>query len=428
VNKKKVIMHEPQTLSWLFFDLNSYFASVEQQDHPELRGRPVAVVPSDTDFTSAIAASYEAKAYGVKAGTSVIEARKLCPQIKIVLARHDRYVHYHHRVIEEVIRHVPINKVMSIDECACRLPPRHRNVEEVTKLAQRIKEGIAQNVGPALKCSIGVSSNMFLAKVASDMQKPNGLTILDPLDLPGRLFELSLTDLPGINMRMKERLRRCRIHTIEDFWNISPRHARAAWGSVLGERMWYNLRGYDLPDIQTNTSHIGHSRILDPVMRTPDNARIMARRLTTKAASRLRRKEYFAENFYLSVRTGDTERWSRERRIAPSQDNYTFLQALNELWNDMMLEMRPIRIKKVSIGLYNLRRAEQITLDLFDQSQKQDTEIRKKNETLTAIMDKVNQKYGGNALHLGIPPITTAGYVGTKIAFSRIPENEEFWE
>jgi DNA polymerase-4 len=109
-------MHQQPGLKWLFMDLNSYFASVEQQERPELRGKPVAVVPMMTDSTCAIAASYEAKAYGIKTGTPIYEAKQMCPGLRCVLARHDLYVDYHHRILEEVVKHTPINKVWSIDE------------------------------------------------------------------------------------------------------------------------------------------------------------------------------------------------------------------------------------------------------------------------------------------------------------------------
>jgi DNA polymerase-4 len=108
-------------LHWLFFDLNSYFASVEQQENPALMGRPVAVVPMMTDSTCAIAASYEAKRYGIITGTKIYEAKQMCPDLVCVLARHDVYVDYHHRILEELENHIHISKVCSIDEAACRL-------------------------------------------------------------------------------------------------------------------------------------------------------------------------------------------------------------------------------------------------------------------------------------------------------------------
>lgn len=421
-------MHGPQELSWLFLDLNSYFASVEQQAHPALRGRPVAVVPMDTDHTCAIAASAEAKAYGIKTGTIIRDAKRMCPRLVCVLARHDLYVEYHHRVIDEVIRHVPINKIWSIDELSSRLPPRQRNPDAARAVARRIKDGLRRNVGEYIKCSIGLAPNSFLAKVASDMQKPDGLVALDPRDLPGRLLRLGLTDLPGINTRMAERLRRAQVYSVEDFWNLSPRHARHIWGSVAGERFWYNLRGYDVPDTPTKTSMVGHSRILDPALRAPGPARTVARRLTIKAASRLRRKDFHAAAFALAVRDPHGRRWAAERRLSPAQDNFSFLRALDELWAAMLADLRPSALKKVSVTLYELRRADDITPDLFDRVSPAVQNRIARDEKLSAIMDAINGKYGAESLRLGTTPQTRAGFMGTKIAFSRIPDREEFHE
>ncbi|HOO50458.1 MAG TPA: impB/mucB/samB family protein, partial [Alphaproteobacteria bacterium] len=108
---------------WLFLDLNSYFASVEQQLNPAIHNKPVAVVPLLSDSTCAIAASYEAKRLGIKTGTKIYDAKKLCPDLVCVLAKHDHYVTYHHKILDEIIRHTPIDKVCSIDELSSRLPP-----------------------------------------------------------------------------------------------------------------------------------------------------------------------------------------------------------------------------------------------------------------------------------------------------------------
>lgn len=429
---------KPETqLKWLFLDLNSYFASVEQQENPALRGRPVAVVPMDTDGTCAIAASYEAKAYGVKTGTKIYEAKRMCPGLKCVLAKHDLYVDYHHRVIDEVIRHVPIDKIWSIDELSSRLPQRQRNAAEATAVARRIKDGLRQNVGEAITCSIGLAPNSFLAKVASDMQKPDGLTILEPGALPGRLFDLKLTDLPGINIRMEERLRRAGIRTVEQFWNIAPKHARAIWGSVGGERFWYNLHGYEIPDQATKTSMVGHSRVLDTALRPPDMARQVARRLTIKAASRLRRNEFYATCFALSARTTDGRRWAAEAKLSPVQDNFAFLRALEGMWHGMLWDLKnnspppggdKFLLKKISVTMTGLCRREEITPDLFDTGSEAHQKLQRRNDNLSAVIDGLNSKYGPETVQLGISPKTRAGYVGTKIAFARIPDKAEFRE
>ena len=255
-------MKPTHDVKWLFLDLNSYFASVEQQENPEIRGKPVAVIPSQTDYTCAIAASYEAKAYGIKTGTIIRDAKQMCPNLICVPARHDIYVQYHNRIIEEIIKHTPINKIWSIDELSSRLPPNKRNRTSAEQISHNIKQGLWDNIGSAINCSIGVAPNSLLAKIAGNMQKPNGFTYLPQEELPGRLLDLKLTDITGIGKNMDARLRRARIMSIQDLWNISPKHARKIWGSVQGERMWYWLHGYDFEEPQVERNYmIGHYKL-----------------------------------------------------------------------------------------------------------------------------------------------------------------------
>jgi DNA polymerase-4 len=428
---------EKAGLKWLFLDLNSYFASVEQNERPALRGRPVAVVPMMTDSTCAIAASYEAKAYGIKTGTPIYEAKKMCPQLVCVLARHDAYVDYHHKVLEAADRHIPVNKIWSIDEFDCELMGRQKHPDEARAIARRIKDQIIRDVGPAIKCSIGIAPNTFLAKVATDIQKPDGLTILAPEDLPGRLLELSLTDLPGINVRMEERLRRARITSVEALWRTSPKQARAVWGSVQGERFWYWLHGYDVPYQDTHASMIGHSRVLDPELRVPDKARAMARRLLVKAAYRLRRKGFYAGALSFSVRMVDGRRWEGARRFPAAHDPFTFLSHLDTLWDEMVADEfgsslrhheRRHTFKKVSVILHHLHEQGGITDDLFDTGLTEQRAALTKRERLSSALDLLQQKYQRETVSVGVTPQTLAGHVGTKIAFSRVPDREEFWD
>src|SRR5579859_7553995 len=146
-------------LNWLFVDLNSYFASVEQQDRSELRGVPVGVVPMMADTTCCIAASYEAKAHGVKTGTMVADAKKMCPNIVLVEARHEIYVDYHHRIVEAVENCLPVTAVMSIDEMACRLMGRERPLLAALDLGRKVKATIREKVGPMLRSSVGLATS-----------------------------------------------------------------------------------------------------------------------------------------------------------------------------------------------------------------------------------------------------------------------------
>lgn len=413
-----------QTLEYLFLDLNSYFASVEQHMDPALRGRPVAVLPSMTDATCAIAASYEAKAYGIKTGTKIYEAKQMCPDLVCVPARHDVYVEYHHKVFAEVERHIHVSKICSIDEAACLLMKQDRTPERAAALARQIKRGLAANVSPVIKCSIGLAPNKFLAKLASDMQKPDGLTILQPHQIKDAVCKLSLRDLTGINTNMERRLNYAGVYTVEDFWNVAPKHARRIWGGVGGERFWYKLHGYDVPDIETKKSVIGHSRMLDPNLRIPEQAAQVTRYLTNKAAARLRRYEMYTGSLSLSVKTVEGRRWGADRTLCATQDSFKLLEVLSFLWTRMMDDLRPGLLLKVSISLSRLEEAQKVTPDLFEDY----TPKARVNRNLSEAMDKMNKKHGANTVTVGMAPKTKAGFVGTKIAFNRIPEVEEFKE
>ncbi|HWH41171.1 MAG TPA: DNA polymerase, partial [Usitatibacter sp.] len=153
----------------LLVDFNSYFASVEQQVEPRLRGRPVGVVPMLADTTVCIAASIEAKRFGVKTGTKVGDARQLCPGIEFVIARHEIYIEYHHRAVAVVDSIVPVRAVLSIDEMDCELTGRWREPARALKLARDVKKRLAADIGECLRTSIGIGPNTFIAKTASDM-------------------------------------------------------------------------------------------------------------------------------------------------------------------------------------------------------------------------------------------------------------------
>ena len=428
-------MKKEDGFKWLFLDLNSYFASVEQQENPALRNKPVIVVPTDTDYTCAIAASYEAKAYGVKTGTMVKEAKKMCPNLRIVVARHHAYVEYHNRIIEEVVKHTPIRKIWSIDELSSILPPNKRNKNSAQKLSENIKEGIRTNIGEHIKCSIGFAPNSLLAKIACDIKKPDGLTIISQEDLPEALYDLDLIDLPGIGYNMNKRLRAANINSVQDFCSISPKHARKIWRNVEGERFLYLLHGYDIEKKATNTSVIGHSRVIPPEARDHKKSRDIAKKLLSKAATRLRDKSLFAQKINLSIRSRSGLRCGREKKIPATQNTLIFQRHMLDMWNEIINEIvftegcstDFICIKKISVTLYDLTTEALITNDLFDENISQKKIIRKRNDALITAIDSLRNKYKKDMVSIGPTPQTKTDYLGTKIAFSRIPDQKEFW-
>lgn len=418
-------------LNYLFLDLNSYFASVEQQENPALRGKPIAVVPMETDSTCAIAASYEAKAYGIKTGTKIYHAKRLCPNLIYVPARHDLYVTYHNDIMDELRCHKPIEEVHSIDEAACNLTGPERTPEGAIALAKRIKAGLAKNpkIGPYIKCSIGLAPNCFLAKLATDLQKPDGLVVLKLEDLPERILHLSLTDLPGINTRLEARLMHAGVNTMEDLWNLSPAHARKIWGGVQGERFWYRLRGYNIPKAPTEKRTIGHSRILAPEMRPPQKARVIGRALLLKATKRLRRYGLSAKTLSISTRPLDGPRLETAMAFPATQDSFIFLEAFEEMWSRILKHCHPrTRLKKISVNLFGLEIANTTQMSLFEYLTPRTYQRTQKREQLWSSIDNLNTRFGINTVSLASEHDVGAKYLGTKIAFTRIPETEEFAE
>jgi len=160
--------------------------------------RPIIVVQTLTDSAVAIAASYAAKAFGIKTGTLMRDARQLCPAVIPVQANHRLYTEYHERILKAVDTCLPVENVCSIDEMACKLMGTERQVPAARQLAVKVKQALREQVGECLTCSIGIAPNVFLGKVGSDLQKPDGLVVITKADLPGILLGLQLQDIYGI--------------------------------------------------------------------------------------------------------------------------------------------------------------------------------------------------------------------------------------
>src|SRR5271155_5538108 len=141
------------------------------------------------------------------------------------------------------------------------------SVERSTEIAQSIKSGIAKNIGPNMRCSVGIAPNRYLAKVGTELQKPDGLVVLRPEDLPKRLFGLKLRDLPGIGANIERRVRKAGIADLPSLFALNPHQMREIWGSVWGEKLWYLLRGMELPEEITARRSVGHSHVMAPELR-----------------------------------------------------------------------------------------------------------------------------------------------------------------
>ncbi len=405
----------------LFVDFNSYFASVEQQLNPALRGRPVGVVPVLAETSCCIAASYEAKALGISTGTGVAEARRLCPDIAIVLAEHAKYVEMHHRAVAVVDRIAPVRQVLSIDEMECELTGRWQQPERAVALAQRIKAEVLTELGECMRTSVGIAPNTLLAKLASNMQKPDGLTMLQAHELPQRLYPLKLSAINGIGPRMRRRLNACGIETMEQLYAAPRELLRTAWGGVAGAEMYDKLRGQWYGPRETVARSLGHSHVLPPDLRNPTGALAVLNRLTQKTAMRLRKQNVYATTMSVHVRSrqasGGHVGDERAAQVGETQDTAFLLRTLDTLWHSG-LHRWP---KPVSVGvqLHGLVPAVQHTPDLFAST----TAPVKDRRKLMAAIDTLNGKHGKNTVYFAS---AQAGldHAPMRIAFNRIPDLE----
>jgi len=418
-------------LNWLFVDLNSYFASVEQQDRAELRGRPIGVVPMLADTTVLIAASYEAKAFGVRTGTIVADAKRMCPGIELVEARHELYVEYHRKVVEAVESCLPVTAVCSIDEMACRLMGRERPLLAAMELGRRVKARIRESAGEMMRSSVGLATNRFLAKVASDMEKPDGLVAL-PLDLlPEALGRLTLRDLPGIGAKTEKRLNERGITTMKQLLALDCEQAGQLWGSVWGERLWHWLRGQDFDMSETDhLKSISHSHVLAPEMRTQEKAWAVAHKLLHKAAMRLRSHGLWASSIGLAVGFAvprsepgpvssfgvPTRGWHSETKLTECQDNQTLIHALRHLWESQPKTAESVHPYFVGVQLGGLVPDRLHSLGLFDSLEEEQSRAK-----LLEAMDQLNQKYGMSTV-APATMITAYKAAPTRIAFHSIPD------
>lgn len=385
-------------LNALYVDFNSYFASVEQQLRPELRGRPIGVLPVMAETTCCIAASYEAKAFGIKTGTMVRDARKLCRDIVFVEARPPLYVEYHHKLIEIVESCTHVERVLSIDEMVCLLTGSQQVKENALKLAAKIKREINKRF-EYIRCSIGIAPNTFLAKTASNMQKPDGCTVIEDDDIPEKLYTLKLRALNGIGKQMEARLNHHNIKTVQQLYALNREQLRAVWGSIEGERYYDKLRGIEPYYVKNTRSSLGHSHVLPPEQRTIAGAKAVLHRLLQKAAMRMRSYELLTAHLSIKIKlrhskTRVVSRYYAESGISATDNTLKLSESLENLLGRFASIEAGDEPIAVGVSFSQLSNADDLVDDLF--ASKPSAAEKRLNKAL----DLLNLKYGKNTVYL----------------------------
>jgi DNA polymerase IV len=395
----------PSTIMHL--DLNSCFASIEQQANPSLRGRPVAVAAYNSPRGCILAASTEAKKMGVKTGLRVREGKALCPDLIVLPTDADKYRFVHHSLKDLLAFYTPALVPKSIDEFV--LDFANCQSSDLFKVGQEIKQKIRQQIGDWLTVSIGLGPSRFLAKVASNLIKPDGLEEINSHNYLDVYSRLKLLDLHGINTHLCARLNAGQIYTVMDFLTSDICHLRSIFHSVNSYYWYLRLRGYEIDNVDFGRKSFGNMYSLPQPIATPDSLSPILHKLVAKTTFRLRTQGYHARGFYLGLLFTDHSFWhqhySLRRFLFHETDIYQiFFRLLRHSPQDK-------KIANIAISCFDLLRDHTIQLDLFN------TVSRHLN--LSRAMDSINHKYGIFVISPGAM-LRTESLVPDRIGFGNI--------
>jgi DNA polymerase-4 len=370
----------------LHIDMNAFFASVEQRAAPTLRGLPMAVVGSEKRGVI-LSPSYEARAFGVRTGMTYHEARQHCPGISLVPADPAKYSHTCKRLIRIWERFTPVAELFSIDEAFLDVTGCDDLFGDPVRVAIMIKEQVWEEEG--LTCSIGIAPNKLLAKLGSDMVKPDGLVLITPEDVPQVMEGLPVQDLCGIGPNLTRALAAMDIRTCDELAGTPLPKLTHRFG-VIGERLRNMGAGIDddavvpLADQEAEESRsIGHSMTLEKDCGDPAELERHILQLSEKVGRRLRRGGYRGRTVTLTLRYADFRTFSRRRRLHHAvRHGLDIHTAAASLLREVALEQA---VRLVGVTVSDLDHAgDQVSLFEHD----------RKKDSLSGAMDEINDRFG----------------------------------
>lgn len=351
----------------LHVDMDAFYASIEQRDNPKLRGKPVIIArhPRENSGRGVVStASYEARKFGVHSAMSAEEAYRLCPQGIFVHGRHDYYRQVSEQVREIFRRFTDKIEPLSIDEAFLDVTENKYGLRSALEVARRIQAMIAVELH--LTCSIGVSYNKFIAKLASDHHKPHGITVVTPEHAVQFIDQLPVKDIYGIGKRSSERLAQDGITTGKDLRALTQEDCLRYFGKG-GLAIYERVRGVDNRPVKTGRKRqsIGNETTLYPYLYSEDDVSETLRRLSRSVADHVAQKKVFGEVLILKYRYVDfttaTRQVSLTAPISTYEDIYPEAQSLWDNYGDVT---RGIRLLGVTLGRLNQSEYENIKLPI----------------------------------------------------------------
>jgi DNA polymerase-4 len=368
----------------LHLDMNSFFASVEQAANPSLRGKPI-VVGGGIEKTSVVAAaSYEAKAFGVKSAMPTWEAKKLCPNLIIVVGDMSKYIHTSKEITSMLTRYTDLVEVFSIDEAFMDITNTKEMFGGEIAIAKKIKRWIRERFH--LTCNIGIGPNKLMAKFAGELKKPDALIIIRTEDIPRKIENVEASKLCGIGRKIEKYLAEIGIETFGELHRCPREKLVKRFGTVYGEHLWHMGQGIDHSPVlpyyhETDPKSIGHSYTLPKFTHNMEEVKGYLLRLSEQVGRRLRQDNFRGNIIHVSLGFGNYKFWNKQKKIEDFiDDGYEIYKIAEKLLNEVR---KNIRFVGVSVsGL--LHKIDQISLF----PKKED------NKKVLKAVDKINVRFG----------------------------------
>jgi DNA polymerase-4 len=378
--------YKPWPRAIALVDMNAFFASIEQRDHAEWRGRPVAIT-NGRQGTCIITCSYEARAYGIKTGMRLKQARQLCPELIQCPAHPERYAATSAAIMESLQDITPDIEIFSVDEAFLDITHCQRLLGTPPQIARLAKQKVFDVSG--ILCSIGVSGDKTTAKFAAKLNKPDGLTIIPPWEAAERLREVPVTGLCGIAAGIGRFLAAHGVQTCGDVKKLPISVLARRFGNP-GRRIWYMCQGQDPATLQLDVpapKSVGHGKVVPPNTRDIEVLLTYLMHMSTKVGTRLRRHQLQAQNFSIGLRTGESWLGGKLQSALPTNDGQQIMalcrRVIDEAWSGQGVhQVQVTALNPVNTGSQ---------LELFNATDDTQDEVN-------AVMDAVNQRYGELAL------------------------------
>ncbi len=385
---RRVMMH---------VDMDSYFASVEQQVRPSLRGKPIGVTGRPTERSIVVAASREAKQYKVWTGMPVWEALKACPDLTLVAGNPERYLSVTKRFIEILKEYTALLEIYSVDEAFLDVTQEAPKRGGSVRMAEEIRRRFREQLGECITATIGIASGKTFAKLIGALNKPNGIGRLDDEEMPELLELTRVGDVWGIGRRIEARLNRVGIRTLKELGEASERFLKGEFG-VYGLHLHEIGQGRDSTPLVPYTDvpapkSVGHSKSLPPELRDFPLALIVLRDLCDKVARRMRRLGFMGRTVHCGFRVGSIgpHHGKQTTLDLPSDDGETFYEACLVVLDK--IPVKPEQVSNVGVSVGNLVPVGQTLYSLLESDQRR--------ERLNAAVDRIRDRYGDRSIRLG---------------------------